>query len=169
MPSVRSRLFRLMLRTVVARRFRKAGTSVEDLRNLAVELGRRQRVPSGIDVEAVELAGGIRGEWLTPTGAAADRAVLDLHGGLVMGSVATHRELAARIARSSGCRVLAIDYRLAPEFPFPSAVEDTVASYRAIAGIGSFVRERAGAGRTPPRRREYPLVLRSRLCKGAED
>jgi epsilon-lactone hydrolase len=48
----------------------------------------------------------------------------------VIGSVNTHRDLLARIARASGARVLGINYRLAPEHPFPAAVEDSVAAYR---------------------------------------
>jgi acetyl esterase/lipase len=59
------------------------------------------------------------------------RVVLYLHGGgYVMGSRRTHRELAARIARDAAARVLVLEYRLAPEHPFPAAVEDATAAYR---------------------------------------
>lgn len=76
-------------------------------------------------------AGGIKAEWITAPGADAGRAVLYLHGGgYVIGSINTHRDLGARISRAAKARVLLIDYRLAPEHPFPAAVEDSVAAYR---------------------------------------
>jgi acetyl esterase/lipase len=76
-------------------------------------------------------AGGVKSEWVTAPGADAGRAVLYLHGGgYVIGSINTHRDLAARISRAAKARVLLIDYRLAPEHPFPAAVEDSVAAYR---------------------------------------
>jgi monoterpene epsilon-lactone hydrolase len=76
-------------------------------------------------------AGGVKSEWVTAPGADAGRAVLYLHGGgYVIGSINTHRDLAARISRAAKARVLLVDYRLAPEHPFPAAVEDSVAAYR---------------------------------------
>ena len=76
-------------------------------------------------------AGGVKAEWVTAPGADAGRAVLYLHGGgYVIGSINTHRDLGARISRASKARVLMIDYRLAPEHPFPAAVDDAVAAYR---------------------------------------
>jgi len=76
-------------------------------------------------------AGGVKSEWVTAPGADAGRAVLYLHGGgYVIGSINTHRDLASRISRATKARVLLIDYRLAPEHPFPAAVEDSVAAYR---------------------------------------
>src|SRR5882757_5229980 len=61
-------------------------------------------------------AGGVYGEWISPAGASEDKAILYFHGGgFRIGSVASHRELIAQIALASGYRVLAINYRLAPE------------------------------------------------------
>lgn len=75
-------------------------------------------------------AGGIPGE-LSHCGGAARNTVLYLHGGgYVIGSLVTHRGLVANIGRATAGRVLAIDYRLAPEHPFPAAVEDAVTAYR---------------------------------------
>jgi acetyl esterase/lipase len=60
-----------------------------------------------------------------------------LHGGgYVIGSLDSHRHLAAEAGRASGCRTLTLDYRLAPENPFPAAVEDAVAGYRHLLGRG---------------------------------
>ena len=57
--------------------------------------------------------------------------MLYLHGGgYVMGSLNTHRDFMGRISRAAQARVLGLDYRLAPEHPFPAAVEDSVAGYR---------------------------------------
>lgn len=73
---------------------------------------------------------GIPGE-LSHCGGAARNIVLYLHGGgYVIGSLVTHRGLVANVARATGGKVLAIDYRLAPEHPFPAAVEDAVTAYR---------------------------------------
>ena len=82
-------------------------------------------------------ADGIGAEWIIPPGAAADRVILYLHGGgYVMGSIATHRAMVARIARAAQARALSIDYRLAPEHPFPAAVEDATAAYRWLLAQG---------------------------------
>ena len=85
---------------------------------------------SGASVDPVS-AGGVPAEWVSAPGAEADRAVLYLHGGgYVVGSPASHRELAGRLSAAAGARVLVIDYRLAPEHPFPAAVDDATAAYR---------------------------------------
>jgi monoterpene epsilon-lactone hydrolase len=86
--------------------------------------------PPDLQVEEV-VADGVPGEWLTPPGVSGDRVILHLHGGgYVMGSCSTERDLAARIGAASDARVLSIEYRLAPEHPFPAALEDATAAYR---------------------------------------
>jgi epsilon-lactone hydrolase len=75
-------------------------------------------------------AGGVDGEWIVPDDAPPDKAILYFHGGgFRLGSVASHRDLIARIADASGLRVLAINYRLAPEHRFPAAFEDALSAY----------------------------------------
>jgi monoterpene epsilon-lactone hydrolase len=75
-------------------------------------------------------AGGVDGEWISPADTPLDKAILYFHGGgFRIGSVASHRDLIAQIALASGCRVLAINYRLAPEHRFPAALEDALAAY----------------------------------------
>ena len=82
-------------------------------------------------------AGGVDGEWLVPPGAPRDKAILYFHGGgFRIGSVASHRDLAARIADASGCRVLSIHYRLAPENRFPAALDDALTAYRYLRDLG---------------------------------
>lgn len=89
-------------------------------------------MPGQPDVAAERVnANGVDAQWFTAPGAAADRAVLYLHGGgYVLGSVTTHRDLIGRISRAAQARVLALNYRLGPEHPFPAAVDDAVAGYR---------------------------------------
>jgi acetyl esterase/lipase len=95
-----------------------------------------ERVPADVVCEKVK-AGGVDAEWIAAPGANADRVILYLHGGgYVIGSINTHRAMVSRIARASNARALAIDYRLAPEHPFPAAVEDATAAYRWLLAQG---------------------------------
>ena len=104
--------------------------------------------PVAADVKCEPVsAGGVKAEWVTAPGADAGRAVLYLHGGgYVIGSINTHRDLAGRISRAAKARTLLIDYRLAPEHPFPAAVEDSVAAYRWMLAQGLKASRIAAAG-----------------------
>jgi len=74
---------------------------------------------------------GVDGEWFDPAGGETDRVLLYLHGGgYLIGSVESHRAMIERITKATGARVLAVNYRLAPEHPYPAAVDDGVAAYR---------------------------------------
>ena len=80
---------------------------------------------------AVVDAGGVNAEWVSWLGVAEDKVLLYLHGGgYVFGGPDSHRDLAWRLAKESGVRVLVVDYRLAPEHPFPAALDDATRSYR---------------------------------------
>lgn len=80
---------------------------------------------------------GIQAEWTTAPDADHSRAVLFLHGGgYVIGSLDSHRHLASEIGRAAGARCLALHYRLAPEHPFPAAVDDALAGYRYLLDTG---------------------------------
>jgi acetyl esterase/lipase len=75
-------------------------------------------------------AGGVPAEWIIPAGVMTQRCILCLHGGsFFAGSINSHRSLAANIATAAGERALLIDYRLAPEHPFPAGPEDCLAAY----------------------------------------
>jgi acetyl esterase/lipase len=92
-------------------------------------------------------AGGVPGEWVLAPGCDAQRAVLYLHGGgYAIGSIDTHRRLAYDISAASGARVLVIDYRLAPEHPFPAAVEDATTAWRWLLQQGLAASRMAIAG-----------------------
>lgn len=96
--------------------------------------------------EPVE-ADGVPAEWVTVEGAADDRVVCYLHGGgYCIGSANTHRNLASHLSRASGARVLDVDYRLAPEHPFPAALEDARTAYRWLVSEGYDPRSMAVAG-----------------------
>ncbi len=86
-------------------------------------------------------AGGVAAEWISTgetNGQTADgRVMLYLHGGgYVIGSMRAYRGFLSRVSRATGARVLGLEYRLAPEFPFPAAVDDSVAAYRWLLSQG---------------------------------
>lgn len=100
-------------------------------------------------------AGGVPSELVSAGGASDDTATLYLHGGgYVIGSPKTHREFARRLSAASRAQVLVIDYRLAPENPFPAPVEDAVSAYRWLLDEGyaperlSIAGDSAGGGLT---------------------
>ncbi|MGH7365332.1 MAG: alpha/beta hydrolase [Candidatus Rokuibacteriota bacterium] len=86
--------------------------------------------PPDVKVERVS-APAAPAEWLRPPSAVPGRVVLYLHGGgYVIGSPRSHRHLAAAIGSAAGAAALLLDYRLAPEHPYPAAVDDATAAYR---------------------------------------
>jgi acetyl esterase/lipase len=94
------------------------------------------RVPRGVSVQTVA-AGPVPGEWIKPETVEPGRGILYLHGGgYVIGSPTTHRGLAGHLAIASRAKILLIDYRLAPEHPFPAALEDALAAYRFLCDQG---------------------------------
>jgi len=94
------------------------------------------RVAEDVRCEPVD-AGGVPAAWITTPGPLEDRGIFYLHGGgYVMCSINTHREMISRLSRVAGARALAIDYRLAPEHPFPAAVEDSIKAYRWLLSTG---------------------------------
>ena len=87
------------------------------------------QLPEGVEFEKT-VAAGVPAEWLAMPASDRTKTVLYLHGGgYTLGSIETHRGLGSRIAEASGTRVLMVDYRLAPETPFPGAVDDATAAY----------------------------------------
>jgi acetyl esterase/lipase len=89
-------------------------------------------LPWDDDVETERVgANGVPSEWITAPGADPGRVVLYFHGGgFVFGSMRTHRVMLAHLSRAAKARVLGLDYRLAPENPFPAPIEDALAAYR---------------------------------------
>jgi len=86
----------------------------------------------------IATCGGIAGEWVAARGTAPTPfTVLYLHGGgYLSGSPVTHRAITGHLAARCGARVFAADYRLAPEHPYPAALDDAVAAYRGLLAEG---------------------------------
>ena len=124
----------------------KPGDSLADMRKGLDSLGNAAPRLAGVSASAVD-AGGVSAEWITPDGADLQRVVLYLHGGgYLLGSVSSHRAMLERLAKAVGSRVLALNYRLAPEAPFPAAVDDACAGYRWLRAQGIAAKHIAIAG-----------------------
>src|SRR4051812_43147864 len=108
----------------------------------------------GVKIERVEAP--VKGEWLSPgDGPTTDRVVYYLHGGgYISGSAKSCRPITATLARLLNGRVFGLDYRLAPEQPFPAGLDDAVAGYRWLLSSGidpksiAIVGDSAGGGMT---------------------
>ena len=111
-------------------RERPENPTVEDSRDGFERLAAHVGGDTEASVTEVD-ANGVAGEMVRVHGANGQAVTLYLHGGgYVIGSPATHREFARRLSKETGGGVLTIDYRLAPEDPFPAPVEDAVSAYR---------------------------------------
>jgi acetyl esterase/lipase len=110
------------------------GTVEEQRANLS-KVSRYARVPADVRCQRVS-AQGVAAEWIEAPDAG-EGVLLYLHGGAyALGSIDSHRELVARLARAARVRGLAIDYRLAPEHPFPAALDDAASAYRWLLAQG---------------------------------
>jgi epsilon-lactone hydrolase len=100
------------------------------------ERGLAYGVTPDVKVEKVS-ANSVPAEWTSTPGAARDAAILYVHGGgYVIGSLDSHRHMVAELGRAANTVALALDYRLAPEQPFPAAVDDALAGYRFLLAQG---------------------------------
>ncbi len=108
----------------------------EEIRALReVAAAKRPRTP-GVDHGTVDM-GGVPAEKLTVAGADDSRAIIHLHGGgYVFGSPATHRPIGAYLAKEAGVPVYMVDYRLAPEHPYPAAIDDALQAWEWLTGQG---------------------------------
>jgi monoterpene epsilon-lactone hydrolase len=128
MASQESLLVRQYLMT--AKASQTAGTGIEIARQGLEALSSLTPVAPDIIVEKTKIED-IPAEWVIAPNAVEDRVFLYLHGGAyIMGSCNTHRYLASKLSQSTAARVLVPEYRLAPENPFPAAIEDAVKVYR---------------------------------------
>ena len=103
------------------------------------EVGSVWPVAEDIALSPVD-AGGVPAEWSLAPGSDASRVLMFFHGGgYCSGSILSHRRMVTEAGRAAGMRTLAIGYRLAPEHPFPSALEDARAAWRFVItqGVGA--------------------------------
>ncbi|MEM7583860.1 MAG: alpha/beta hydrolase [Acidobacteriota bacterium] len=153
MPSLRARAFNFLLKHrhwlfLRASRPRIESTArVADLRRRGEWVARlSSRAPSGVEVTRVDEArvdearvdeAAVRGEWVRARASDSRGVLLYLHGGCyVMGSAAARRGFVAGLARATGLDALSLDYRLAPESPFPAALDDAIAAYEWLQARG---------------------------------
>ena len=139
-------ILRGALRLTLRRTFR-AGVPWQRQRNRMLKVTRLTLPPRGTRSEP-GTCGGIPGEWVhARRGTQPALTILYLHGGgYCLGSPATHRALTGHLAEDCDARIFAADYRLAPEHPFPAAVDDAVAAYRGLLADGVQARDIVIAG-----------------------
>ncbi len=144
MPSLQSRLFLFVLKHRHLLRFqlkRRAtidwNTSIPRLRQEAEKTSKLfGKLPKGIEVSPVTIDG-LLAEWILPSQATKEKVILYFHGGgYVMGSVQSHRTHVAKFVKGSEVGALLFGYRLAPEHPFPAALDDSVTAYRWLLAQG---------------------------------
>jgi epsilon-lactone hydrolase len=100
------------------------------------EVGAMWPVADDIKLEAVDLEG-VKGEWSIAPGADPSRVLMFFHGGgYCSGSIVSHRRMVTEAGRAGGLRTLAVDYRLAPEHPFPAARDDALKAWRRLRNEG---------------------------------
>ena len=128
--SLRAELIRFCLPWFMRPRSR-ADIQIEDVRRQAAGFAHLvPPPPRGTELIVVD-AGGVKAERIATPRSLLNRYVLHLHGGAyLLGFPALFRDFTWRIADAAGARVLCLDYRLAPEHPFPAAIEDVIAAYR---------------------------------------
>jgi len=104
--------------------------SLEEMRASYEAFAQMTADPDGVTWTEVD-AGGVPAIWADPPNGARDRVLEYVHGGgYVIGTADYYRRLTGHLANALGCRVLNVDYRLAPEHPHPAPVEDATAAYR---------------------------------------
>jgi acetyl esterase/lipase len=156
---MRSRIYRSILKRVIKDR-------VQTIQELRLDSGLKAMppamLPKGIEFESVDI-GGTEAEWLIPIGRSTEVVILHLHGGgYVSGSAELHRMLTSQLAKSLDARVLAPNYHLAPEHPFPAAIEDALEVYRYLLSTGCDPAELVVSGDSAGGGLALALVMRLR-------
>ncbi|MEU7810922.1 alpha/beta hydrolase [Pseudonocardia sp. NPDC049154] len=114
--------------------------TMDDYRRLYDEVLANFKLPADAEVEHVD-AGGVPAIWVSAPGTSPEQVVVVVHGGgWCMGNAKGYSEFGYRVSKAADARALVVDYRLAPENPFPAPLDDVVAAYR-------FARAQDGAKR----------------------
>ena len=143
MTSYKSRMFNFLLRNrhLFQGKLKKEvydfNTSIADFRELCEKGATRYaKIPNGITINE-QVIEGLKSEWLIPDGANAEKLILYVHGGgYVSGSCNDHRGFVSKFAKNTGVTNLVYEYRLAPENPFPAALDDSVKVYQWLLASG---------------------------------
>lgn len=130
MPSIRARISKhILVRYMFGSKLKRAGTDIAAWRKIDDYIIRMTSVPEWAIIEPLDIAG-IGAEWVRTTESSGETAAIYLHGGgFVMGSPACYREFVAYLAEAARTKFLVLDYRLAPEHPFPAALNDVLTVY----------------------------------------
>ena len=124
------------VRELMASRNRGDFPSIAEARKADEAEAATLTLPTGTTVEPVS-ENGVKGEWVRAANVRSNAVLLYLHGGAyVFCSPATHRQMVAELSAAAGIPAFSLDYRLAPEAPFPAAVEDAVLAYRWLLAQG---------------------------------
>ena len=111
-------------------------TSIAGFRERCEKGARYSRIPKEVTIREQVLVG-IKSEWLIPTEASKEKIILYVHGGgYVSGSCSDHRGFVSKFAKYTGVTTLLYEYRLAPENPFPAALEDSVQMHQGLLSSG---------------------------------
>jgi acetyl esterase/lipase len=134
--SIQLFLLNPFLRFQIKRRLRR-NPEILEMRPMMLAGAKMQKAPpTEIKLEQTEI-GGVRSERIVAPGADETRALFYIHGGgWVAGSPAIYRSITWRLAKEIGIPVFAVDYRLAPEHPYPAGLNDCVAAYRGLLDKG---------------------------------
>lgn len=138
-PSLRSRLMSLLLKKTFKSKVTRSEVEFSHLRKAMEKQSAGKKHEAGVEVSQVDVDG-IKGEWQIPDviyQGLEDACFLYLHGGgYAFCSPLTHRPMTTAISKRAGIRVFSLDYRLAPEHPFPAPVDDAVAAYQWLLNQG---------------------------------
>jgi len=143
MASFKSKMFNFLIRNrhLFQGKLKKEvfdfNTSIAGFRELCEKGATRYaKVPKGITIKE-QIIEGVKSEWLIPSGADSGKVILYVHGGgYVSGSCSDHRAFVSKFAQNTGVTNLVYEYRLAPEHPFPAAIEDSVRIFEWILSLG---------------------------------
>lgn len=127
---------RLMLRYTVKRQFDNFDDVPAFRERMMAAARLNPKVPGDVDIVPETIAD-VPCEWIGDAKSRQDTVLMYFHGGgYVFGTLDAYRDIGWRLARASGMRVLTVDYRLAPEHPFPAALEDATNCYRSLLDAG---------------------------------
>lgn len=130
MPSQESDYLRALYQSWADRLAAGPDMDLATIRDIFEEWHLPTREPEGVGYAEVDVSG-IPAMWCLPEGCSTERVLLYFHGGgCVVGSMYSHRKLAGHLAKAAGARALVLDYRRAPEEPFPSQIDQGVVAYR---------------------------------------